>query len=134
MILTNRSRGFITLDGMVSLLPILLIIFLLMQSTSLLSNSTSQSSHYQKVFNKLVAVADYTVKSGAAIHHDDLRYPNWIDEQKIDDQFISTLRQKTDLKTLYISTIPKQNYPICIYRIVVTGSDKTIKKLFVCGG
>lgn len=134
MILTNQSKGFITIDGMISLLPILLIVFLLVQSTSFLSNSNAQASHSQKIFNKLISIADYTVKSGAAIHQANIRYPNWIDEQKLDAKFMEDLRQKTDLKTLYIGTNTQQNYPICIYRLVVVGNNKEIKKLFICGG
>ncbi|MFH1520800.1 MAG: hypothetical protein ABID61_04090 [Candidatus Micrarchaeota archaeon] len=134
MTIANQSRAFITIDGMVSLLPILLILFLLAESISFLSNSNAKTSHNQIFFNKLVSIADYTVKSGAAIHQDNIRYSNWIDEQKLNAQFVEDLRQKTDLNNLYISTTSQQNYSVCIYRLVVVGSNKDIKKLFVCGG
>lgn len=134
MTLANQFRGFITIDGMISLLPILLIVFLLVESTSFLSNSNAQASHNQKIFNKLISIADYTIKSGAAIHQNNIRYPNWIDEQKINAQFIDNLRQKTGLSTLYIGTEIQQNYSTCIYRLVVVEHNKEIKKLFVCGG
>ncbi len=134
-IMQSRFNGFIAIDGMVSLVPILLMLVILMETVSFFSDETAKSSHSQKILNKLLAIADYTVKSGAVVHEGEARYPNWLDEQKLDENFTETLRQKTGLSSLYLGVSePAIRYPICIYRIVVTGNDKKIKQLFVCGG
>ncbi|MFH1785279.1 MAG: hypothetical protein ABH842_02535 [Candidatus Micrarchaeota archaeon] len=131
----NQYNGFIALDGLISLLSVILIIFLLTKTISILSSTDATNARHQKIMNKIIAIADNVVKNSAAIHINDVKYPNWIDEQKLNKNLTENLREKTDLSKLYLGTNPpSETYPICIYRIVVTGDEKEIKQLFVCGG
>ncbi|VVC04151.1 Uncharacterised protein [Candidatus Bilamarchaeum dharawalense] len=131
----NRFSGFVAIDAMVSLIPILLILIILIETVSFFSNETATGAHHQKIFNRLVGIADYVVKSGAVVEEGEIRYPNWIDEKKLNAITIETLRDGSDLSSLYIGVkSPSLSYSVCIYRIVVIGSEKQIKQLFVCGG
>jgi hypothetical protein len=122
-------------DLMLSIIPAMLIIFLLIEEISFLTSASAASSHNGRTMAVLLSIADYVVKSGAAVHIGDLRYPNWIDEDELDAGFTEELRLKGGLSNLYLGTsYPQDIYQTCIYRFVVSGQDKQIKQLFVCGG
>jgi hypothetical protein len=122
------------IDLMLSVIPIVLIIFLLLQEISFLSTSSASKSHMERTLANLESIADYVVKSGAAVHVDGVRYPNWIDEKNLSG-LAGDLRERTGISELYIGTnYPSTDYENCIYRFVVSGPEKEIKQLFVCGG
>jgi hypothetical protein len=130
-----RYRGFASLDALASMVPLLLMIFLLFQASSSLARGSEEGLRAQQRFDKLVSVADYTVKSGAVVREGGLRYLNWVDEGLITEDYIEGLRQQAGLDSLYIRMEePEVRYPVCIYRIVVSGQGKAIGRLFVCGG
>jgi hypothetical protein len=93
-----------------------------------------------------VSIADYTVKSGAAIRNGSIRYPNWLAEGSVTEDYVEGLRKRTGLSRLSIviersdaqNTEPETGNPpvsgTCIYRLVVVGQTKEIRRLFVCGG
>jgi hypothetical protein len=135
MMRQSRSKGFVTFDALFSIIPILLLISITMQASADLSKRAQYHSHRQQVFDKLVSVADYTVKIGAARHYGNLRYPNWIDESRISEGYEKDMLEKAGLSALYIGIDePEDDYAVCLYRIVVVGPEKEIRKLFVCGG
>ncbi len=131
--MTNQSRykGILTLDAMMSIIPTMLILVFLMQSMSLAANSQEERSGRADVFDRLVSVADYSVKSGLAKHDGDVRYPNWVD-RAIDNDYIEGLREKSGFAKLEISfTEPEMG--TCVYRLVVVGDEKRLSKIYFCG-
>jgi len=134
----NRYKGFASFDALFCLVPILLMLSLLMQASSSLSNQAQEQSHSQQIFDKLVSVADYTVKIGAVVRYGNetkIRYPNWIDADALSEKYVEDLRTRADLEELSIGFDPPSSpSAFCIYRIVVVGDQKTITKMYVCGG
>ncbi|MBI5046921.1 hypothetical protein HZC07_04295 [Candidatus Micrarchaeota archaeon] len=141
---SDRSiQGFLSYDALISILPITIMLLFTFQISAFLIKDGKYASDRQVVFDKLVSIADYTVKSGAVVSDASInvRYPNWIDETIIDaTSYGERLRTRSNLKELYISTTEPSStlskFDFCIYRLVVVGSDREnlqIKKLYVCG-
>jgi hypothetical protein len=123
------------MDAILGLLPIMLVLAFTMKASSGLVHEAQESMHRQQAFDKLVSVADYTIKSGAAIHEGGYRYPNWLDEDAITPQYIESLRNQSGLVALYIGNAePEADYPLCICRLYVSGESREIRRLHVCGG
>jgi len=139
MMILNRyrhecARGFASLDALFCLLPIVLIVFIMMNASASLANHTRAASSRQALFDRLVSVADYTVKSGAAQHEGGVRYPNWLDADALSVGYVSDLRRRAGLESLHVSfDEPAEPYGMCIYRLVVVGDEKEIRRLFICG-
>ncbi|NYZ74413.1 hypothetical protein H0O00_04685 [Candidatus Micrarchaeota archaeon] len=150
---SKSSKGVISLDALFSLLPLLIMLVLVMDTEAMIVRQAEDASHRQQVFDKLASVADYTVKIGAVVREGDIRYPNWVDETNItnaytthpatptSNSYADSLRERAGLRSLYIgfdgpsdSSGASDSSQICIYRLVVVGDDKTIERLFVCGG
>ncbi len=139
MTLPSRYRGFASLDALISLVPLMLIMLLLAQAVSSLLDEAAASSRRQSVFGRTLAVADYTVKIGAARHEGAVRYPNWLDVALLSGEYTESMRQRSNLSVLYIGmdeppSGEDSTYDVCLYRLVVIGDEKTIGKLHVCGG
>ena len=128
MRIQSQFKGIISFDALFSLIPLLLMFLFLMQMMQAMSEDIMGEE--RDTFDKLVSIADYTVKVGAARKEGGLRYPNWIDG--IPDY--TDLQERSNLSRLYISlSEPEDDYSICIYRLVVVGDQKKIKRVFVCG-
>ena len=123
-----RYKGNISFDALFSVLPMVMMFSLLIQIMHLLGETNGQ----QEKFDKLVSVADYTVKIGAVHSEEKVRYPNWIEESRITSSYVADLKEKMELETLHISMQPEDGLT-CIYRLVVAGEEKKISRLFVCG-
>jgi hypothetical protein len=130
----SRFKGTMSFDALFSIIPLLLMFVFLLDMMSFIGHDTEQRSHGQDVFDRLVSIADYTVKTGAAKKDDKISYPNWIEEQELTSSYTENLRVRAGLSSLYISLEESGDYQTCIYRLVVTGEQKTIRRLFVCGG
>ena len=131
MSVPSRYKGIFTIDALMSIIPTLLIFVFLMNAMSLVAESDRRSSEQHDVFDRLVSVADYSVKSGLARHEGDVRYPNWLDG-KIEAAYVEDLREKVGFSTLEISfTEPEMD--TCIFRLVVVGENKEMRKLYFCG-
>jgi hypothetical protein len=132
------NRGFASLDALLCLVPLLLMLILIADAASSFMRSAEQAAHRQRVFDRIVTVADYTVKIGAARHEGGVRHPNWVDAGAITGEYTDSMRVRAGLEKLYIGLgAPDEadgGFPICIYRLVVVGDDLEIRKLHVCGG
>jgi hypothetical protein len=135
-----RLRGFSSLDALFSILPVVLMVVLAGGTASVISRDAELRSANQVLFDKLVSIADYTVKSGAVMRNDSLRYPNWIDESLLSDDYSTELKEKAGLEELAIRLDRAgsqddggRGHGMCIYRIVVAGPGKAIHRLVVCG-
>lgn len=130
----SRYNGFASFDAMLSVLPIMLMVAFLLNASLLSASSAEERMRRQELFDKLVSISDYTVKSGAVRRSADIRYPNWLDESLLTSGYTEDLKRRASLGELYISLDePDEAYGICIYRLAVTGDDKAIRKLHVCG-
>jgi len=119
---------------MFSLIPIVLMLLFVMDLTSHFVHDAAEKTHGQQVFNKLVSIADYTVKKGAVKKAGDVKYPNWLDESSMDEHYADDLRDRAGLSQLEISLQePQKDLSTCVYRLVVVGDDMKIRKLSVCG-
>ncbi|MEW6035026.1 MAG: hypothetical protein AB1529_00295 [Candidatus Micrarchaeota archaeon] len=124
-----------SLDALLSIIPMILMLSILSQAAASLSEHGKDALERQQSFDKLVSAADYTVKQGAAVHAGGLRYPNWLDESVLGEGYAESLRQKEGLRELYVGLgEPQGDYETCIYRLVVAGPSKEMRKLYVCGG
>ncbi len=104
----------------------------------LMSTDSGLSLHRQQTFNKLVSVADHLVKMEAMQDGSGLLRPNWIDDGKLKNLDTAAIRKQTGLTSLTVSlgqpVGQADSEEMCIYRLVVSGQEKTITRLFVCGG
>jgi hypothetical protein len=132
-------RGFASLDALFSILPIVFMVLIAMNMVVFISNRAAERSHQEQLFDKLVSIADYTVKSGAIMRNGSVRYPNWLDAGRITRGYIEGLRENASISGLSIFIAESEiatnenGYDICIYRLVVLGNAKDIRRLFVCG-
>jgi len=136
----KMSKAFITFDGLFSILPALMIIMLAFNAAHTLTDEAVERMNRQQVFDKLVSIADYSVKQGlvvsenmGAIAGEKVRYPNWVDKSKITGQYTEDLRERANLDGLSIDPTSPGDGSYCIYRIVVVGTSKDIDLLYVCG-
>lgn len=112
----------------------LLMLAFIMNASFRISTESAERIHRQQVFNKLVSVSDYSVKSGLAKTDGGVRYPNWIELSRLTHAYTENLRLGSGLSRLYISTDePDNQYAMCLYRLAVTGDDMRHVRLFVCG-
>ncbi len=131
----NRYDGFASLDAILSLLPMMFMLALVLKASGGMVREAEAAMHRQQAFDRLVSVADFTIKSGAAVHDDGYRYPNLLDEGAITPQYVESLRDQANLTALYIgSDEPEGDYPFCIIRLYVSGENREIRRLHVCGG
>ena len=134
----NLSRGFVSFDFMFSIIPLLLMISFTLHVSSHITERTSDYVESQIVFDKIVSIGDYLVKVGGIEKEEyglsvSKRYPNWIDEKRLESLDVDGIRRDMGLEYLRVS-LDEPGEGTCIYRIVVTGEEKSIRKLFVCGG
>ncbi|MFN7991662.1 MAG: hypothetical protein U0R44_05895 [Candidatus Micrarchaeia archaeon] len=130
----NRYKGFLSFDALASMLPVLVILLILADAASYLSSEARRSAERQALFDRLLSAADYTVRSGAVMRSGPVRYPNWIDEPLLDAAYVGALRASEGLSRLYVGLDPPgEKFGMCVYRLVVAGQSKTIRRLFVCG-
>jgi len=134
MMTPSRYRGFASFDALFSLVPVMLMLFFLLSTGAYLVEEASERMERQVVFDKLVSIADYTMKSGAVVRNGTVRYPNWLDEKLMDADYVEDLRQRAGLERLHISTGGTAEAAFCLYRLAVVGDDRKPAKLFVCGG
>lgn len=128
----SQYKGILTLDAMMSIIPTMMIFVFLMQSMALAAATENERIERADIFDRLVSVADYSVKSGLAKHEGDIRHPNWVDS-KIESGYVEGLREKAGFSELEISfTDPGMG--TCIYRLVVVGDKKAMSKIYFCGG
>jgi|YelNatPaOPRAMG01_1025707.scaffolds.fasta_scaffold01307_23 hypothetical protein len=131
----NRFKGFISIDLMLSIVPIMLMLLFYVQYSMYYSARTIEVMERQTTFNKLVAIADYVVKMRAKTLDDEAGnpaavYPNWLTDESMKIN-VDKMREDAGLEKLSIGFQKGQG--ICIYRLVVYGEDKEIRRLFVCG-
>lgn len=131
----NRHDGFASLDAVLSLLPMMLMLALLLRLSDDMAMRAQETLARQQRFDKLVSIAEYTIKSGAAVHEGGYRYPNLIDESALTAEYAESLRKRAGLDSLYISPDePDDGYPQCISRLYAESGSRGIRILHVCGG
>ncbi len=140
MIHMNRYKGFVSYDGMFSLIPILLLTVFILNTMNFLIYDSIEKMNSQEKFNLIVVVADYIVKEGGAHKDGEKVYPNWIDESELDGMKseLPEMRTYLSLPNLEFGLENADGYDgepdkTCVYRIVVRGQDRELDRLFVCG-
>ena len=123
------------MDAILSLLPMLFMLALLMKASGGAVRDAQEAMHRQQAFDRLVSAADFTIKSGAAVHGGGYRYPNLLDEGAMTPQYVESLRKQAGLTALYIGNAePEDEYPFCIIRLYASGENREIRRLHICGG
>lgn len=137
MTVMNRHRGFAAFDALLSIVPAVLMLAFVMNISAHMMDDAALRMHRQVVFDKVVSVADYTVKSGAVVREGGVRHPNWLDDTLLSDAYVDGLRERAGLELLHISTGGGRGagdgFAFCICRLVVIGEEKRVAKLTVCG-
>jgi len=131
----SQYDGFASFDALFSLVPMTMMLFFLMNVGACLTKQADERMERQQAFDRLVSVADYTVKSGAVARNGSVRYPNWIDEAEISDAYVEDLRARSGLRELRISIDEPDDSGamFCVRRLAVAGDDRRIARIFVCG-
>ncbi|MDO8553294.1 MAG: hypothetical protein Q7S22_00675 [Candidatus Micrarchaeota archaeon] len=135
----NLSKGNISYDSLLSLLPLVLTVVFTLTAISRIHSMTDISIAQQEKFDRLVSISEYVVKE-AIVKKDldimpfsSLSHPNWIEsEEKLNELNIVDLETRSGINNLQIGFVAREN-ATCIYRLVVVGESKDIKQLFVCG-
>jgi hypothetical protein len=134
MTAASRYKGFSSFDALFSLVPLVMMVLFVMELSSHFSLDAQEQANRQQIFNRLVSIADYTVKSGAVKREGDVKYPNWIEPGMLGASYAEGLRVRAGLSSLEISVDePREDFSMCIYRLVVIGKEKKPSRLFVCG-
>jgi len=135
----NLSRGNISYDSLLSLLPLILTVIFTLTAVSRIHALAESSLTEQDKFDRLVSISEYIVKEAAVkkelsdIPFSSVSYPNWIEsEEKLNELNIADLETRIGINNLQIGFIVRDN-ATCIHRLVVVGEFKNIKQLFVCG-
>ncbi len=126
----RRHRGFLAMESLVVLLIMAVTIAYTIYVISSVTAYNKQHIERQQIFNKLVSIADYVVKEGAAAESNDAIYPNLIDEQKLNGLDIMDIATRMGISKLKIGW--QAGNGTCIYRLVLD-SRMEIRKLYVCG-
>jgi len=128
----NHNKAYISLDTMLAVIPVLLIVAYTLNSMIVAKTNYENSVEKQNSFDKLVSAADYLVEYGFAVKYDETYYPNWIME--IDNEVLKKTASNSGLSGLMVSLDePSMQNTTCIYRLVVYGADKQIRKIYFCG-
>jgi len=132
------GKAFMSFDILFGILPILMMIIYVMNTAQFLSSKSAEARLKQQNFDKLVSVADQLVKKSAVKNSgwsvgEEAVYPNWIDENALNGIDTKSFGKQLGL-TFTVALDTRGNGAYCIYRIVVVGDKKEIRKLFVCGG
>ena len=127
----NRYRGFFSLESLATTLIWMTLIFVALNTTSQLTNQRAEEFHQQQRWDKLVSVADWVVKRGGAYENGEVVYPDWIDESRLQAIDREGMRERMGLEALSIGYTPGPG--VCLYRLVVRGTQKEIVQLWVCG-
>ncbi|MFH2106389.1 MAG: hypothetical protein ABII22_03955 [Candidatus Micrarchaeota archaeon] len=114
------QKGFVTLDVMLSMIPIILILMYGLNTISQLKQGTENNILEKQAFDKLYLISEQSVKQGMDVKREGMNFENWIDSSKM-------LNEK---KEISIGFEPDGGN--CIYRIVALGEMKEIKKIYFC--
>lgn len=128
----SRYAGFLAFESLIMLLVLVTLLAYLLWSVRISSERSDRYFSEQSRFNRLTSVADYIVKRGAAYEAEDRVYPNWIDEGKLATLDSGALGRQAGLA--YMSAGWSEGQGTCLFRLVVAGEKKEIRKLYVCGG
>ena len=132
------KAGFVSLDALFSMIPLIMMVSLVLGFTSTIMKESAVSMHRQQVFDKVVSIADYSAGYGLAEADPDdpegKKVQNLIDRSLITQAYIDDLMERSGLGKLHISLDgSSDDMDVCIYRLVVEGNGRAIKRLFVCG-
>ena len=141
------ASGAVFLDLIFATLPIILIVVYTLTHAAYLSDNRIRNLEEEVTFHKLVSVSDIIVKQLAVQKSgggwDSKFEPNLIDESELSSINPSAVAESIGLKSIYIGFEPhgaqsvqsgtKKQNSICVYRIVVSGEFREIRKLFICG-
>lgn len=131
----SRSKAFISIDLMLSIVPIVLMLLFYVQYSVYYTHRTVEVMERQSTFNKLVSIADYVVKMRARTISDEVGnpqavYPNWLTDESLSFD-VENIREGAGLDKLSVGF--SRGEGVCVYRIVAYGKDREIRRLFVCG-
>lgn len=129
--------GFLSLDFILTILPILLILFYGLSLSNLLVENSTQNMKSQILFDKLISASDYVIRYAAVEKEispnpkESKSIPNKISEEEFSNLDMDSLKEKLGLSSLEISFEKSAGSGVCIYRLVLYNNE--IKKLYFCG-
>ncbi len=124
-----RKRGLFLIEMLFTIIPILLMLLIFFYDLRIFEINRENVNNLL-LQKKLFLISEYIVKT-KAVRKNGFIHINWIDEDSLNNLNLIMLKQHLGLNKLYVGFSRK--YDVCIYRLVVYGNDKKIKKLFVCG-
>lgn len=133
--MANRYKGFVSFDFLFSLIPIFLIVSYTIILSSTLETRTAEKLERQILFDKLVSISNYVVKSGAAktigtAFPAKKVYPNLISSEDF-SQIEQNMKLRLRMKSLHIGF--ENGEGMCIFRLVVFEPTQQVRKLYFCG-
>ena len=129
----NRSKGYVSLDTLFAILPAIILIALTLKTAAWIGDGMNAKVATQERFDRLVSNAEYLVNYGLAKKDGKIYYPNWLTE--LDENEIQKVGNASGLIRFgaAFDVAPKSFGNTCIYRIIVYGEAKEIRKLYFCG-
>jgi hypothetical protein len=130
----NCAKGLLSFDALFSILPLLLMIFYILNVVAFVVKNASDSAQQQILFDKVVSVADYAVKHSLAKKSESARWPNLVRSVELNENELNELKSSLDFKKLSVGEEPTTG--TCVYRLILLESSlgvKQIKKVYVCG-
>lgn len=124
----SLHKATFSLDAILSLLPILFMVFYCITLFAHFTMATERAIEEQIIFDKLVVVGDYAIKHGLAKYDGINRQPNII-SSSVDE---GDLRVRIGLSELTIGA--DKGGGVCIYRLGVSEKGNRIEKVYICGG
>lgn len=133
--ISRTLHGALWLDALLSIIPLLLIVFYTLNISAIIVEKSAHSSSDQILFDNLVSVSDYNVKQMLAKKTEHVVWPNLVEGLSAPAGGLEELRTGFGLKALSIG--PDKADGTCIYRLVVLEDAfglQSIEKIYVCGG
>src|SRR3989338_483387 len=134
----SYAKAFLSFDAMFSILAIVLIVVYAMNANSYLARKATAQLNNQIIFDKLVSIGDYVVNNAGAkkelVYLDSSRsivYPNWVVDEELSSIRMSDIEKQMEVKNLYIGFDNSGNSKNCIFRLIVYGELKEIRKLYI---
>lgn len=135
--------GSFFLDGLMSVLAIILMAIFIINHSSVLQKEGRNSLDRQILYHKVFEVSEWTVKRKATVKETEVSFENWIEEKYFDAngnaqgefaQEVTEAQNELNLRSLEITLDTPGNGDVCLFRFVVVGEKKSsnMRRIFIC--
>ncbi len=139
----RQFKGSFFLDGLMSVLAIILMTIFIIHHSSILQKEGRNSLDRQILYHKAFEVSEWAVKRKGTVKENEVSFENWINEAYFDAQGkvrgefateVTEAKTELGLRSLEITLDNPGEGDVCIFRFVVVGEKdpSNIRRLFIC--